>query len=442
MLSRGILGLLGAGIIVYVLTVDPRRSVGIEPGSPGQLVFIAIGILLILSAVLWHRLRFEHVSRTTETIAVGLLSVGLLLVVTELLVIVSFNLQFVSGDYQRTPSGDDLELYTTADSDWRADYREDYQQVGNAIDYSPYDLWTRRPYQGTAITINADGSRRTVGSVCTPDAYRIYVYGGSTLWGFEVTDAMTIPSYLQAELDAVIDQPVCVVNYADLAMVNTQEIMRLMTQLQADDVPDMVIFYDGVNDVIAANRNGPGTHRLGNLYEGFFRSDDGDPIADWWNGTYISLFTRNLAGGGGGTPDEPSPTSGPDRPLADRTVDLYLTNYEIVAAWAEAFDFDYLFFWQPVLVASDKPRTEQEVLLVQAPPESLVTLYQDVYAIMDDIAGDYPNLINLSGIFDDVETMLFIDFNHVSYQGNQIIAGHMAEVVIDRLNGGDDATDR
>ena len=82
------------------------------------------------------------------------------------------------------------------------------------------------------------------------------MFGGSAMWGWGAPDWGTIPAYLQTELERAGDRPVCVVNYAENGFVSTQNVIQLSLLLAAGDVPDVVVFYDGVNDVLAARQTG------------------------------------------------------------------------------------------------------------------------------------------------------------------------------------------
>lgn len=61
-------------------------------------------------------------------------------------------------------------------------------------------------------------------------------------------------------------------NYGENAYVSTQGLIHLILLLESGDVPDMVIFYDGVNDILAASQSWmPIVHQnlseISNLFE-------------------------------------------------------------------------------------------------------------------------------------------------------------------------------
>ena len=80
---------------------------------------------------------------------------------------------------------------------------------------------------------------------------KLLMLGGSSLWGFGARDDQTIPSLLARKLHER-GLKVEVKNLAELGYVSTQEVIGLIRELQTGYRPDVVIFYDGVNDTTSA----------------------------------------------------------------------------------------------------------------------------------------------------------------------------------------------
>jgi hypothetical protein len=85
---------------------------------------------------------------------------------------------------------------------------------------------------------------------------RVFAFGGATMWGTGSPDWETIPAYLQAGLEARRGKPVCMVNFGESSFVSTQEVIQLLLQLESGNVPHLVIFYDGINNIYAAYQSG------------------------------------------------------------------------------------------------------------------------------------------------------------------------------------------
>ena len=123
-------------------------------------------------------------------------------------------------------------------------------------------------FQGRFINI-ADQRRRTTDQPETWD-HRVLLFGGSTVFDQEVADQDTLASCLQRALNQRPGPRYRVENYGTPAMIARQQTERLAdTPLEPGDV---VLFYDGVNDVFypVYNGNTKGYH-LGDSSDGGVR---------------------------------------------------------------------------------------------------------------------------------------------------------------------------
>jgi lysophospholipase L1-like esterase len=82
-----------------------------------------------------------------------------------------------------------------------------------------------------------------------PQAYNIFVFGGSTTFGVAVSDEQTVAAYLQALLRSRARQStVNVYNFGTWSHFSTQERLYLDQLLLNGRRPDLAIFIDGLND--------------------------------------------------------------------------------------------------------------------------------------------------------------------------------------------------
>ncbi|HSH75293.1 MAG TPA: SGNH/GDSL hydrolase family protein, partial [Longimicrobiales bacterium] len=309
-------------------------------------------------------------------------------------------------------------------------------------------LWRSPAFEGELLNIDARGVRRTPGGECSPGALKVYALGGSAMWGWGAPDWGTIPAYLQRELSASLDEPVCVVNYAEQAFVSTQDLVQLQLLLAAGEVPDHVILYSGVNDVFAAEQNGaPLLHQnLQDIVTRFERP--GPSLLSWLMArstvrlaqTAVSVLGLGRGGSedsaGRGLENGPAGDGSSTEELADAVVDAYVRGYESVAALAEAFGFGYDVVWQPHILIGGEPLTaeEQEMpaglsWVVTLSPR-LVELFRLTSGRVQVEAAVHEHLHYLGDAFDEVEAQLWIDtWGHVTPEGNEIVAGHLASLL-------------
>lgn len=92
-----------------------------------------------------------------------------------------------------------------------------------------------------------DGKRVTAGQPHS-HRHRVLLFGGSTVYGSEVPDDQTIASHLQALINQSGDSAV-VENFGATSVHVAQQLERLERDVHLLPT-DVVVFYDGVNDVI------------------------------------------------------------------------------------------------------------------------------------------------------------------------------------------------
>lgn len=144
---------------------------------------------------------------------------------------------------------DDKDYYKFANLISEADRvdspNDEYDFVHRDRIKSSGDLVTLGDFDGSYINIQ-DGRRVTVGSTGLR-AKRVLVFGGSTIMCGEVPDSMTVTSNLQ-KLIIENDLEFDVLNYgiSGLRIENQFNILKTIVDLNENDI---VVFYDGVNDV-------------------------------------------------------------------------------------------------------------------------------------------------------------------------------------------------
>jgi lysophospholipase L1-like esterase len=320
------------------------------------------------------------------------------------------------------------------------------------VAWEPYAYWRRLPHDGEYIHVGEDGLRRTwtpsASDGAAPPAARVYMFGGSTLWGFGARDDHTIPSCLARALAEHPGPPVAVSNLAETGYVSTQGVLTLLRRLQHGDVPDLVVFYDGINDIFSTYQAGEAgltqnEHRRRKEFNLLGEHSGRTPYLAGaaayhllketaiyrWTESLVRMASPPVLPGSFAPPLEDADCAR----LAADTAAVYLANVRILHALAEQFGFQVLCFWQPMLF--DKPTlTAYEAGQAEAFGylEDLVTRTTDaVRAGRDPSLQD--TLLLLSNTFDGVSEPLFLDFCHVAEGGNAMLAAAMLEPVRERL---------
>ncbi|MDE0635548.1 MAG: SGNH/GDSL hydrolase family protein [Candidatus Poribacteria bacterium] len=292
------------------------------------------------------------------------------------------------------------------------------------IKFMPFTGWIIKDHQGCCINIK-DGIRKTYqASSNTPSALRVYTFGGSTMWGVGGRDDYTIPSCLvkRAEQDNIHLE---VTNLSVPGYVNWQGVIRLAELCAVGKVPDLVIFYEGINDMYGKLQT-PDMNRVYENYDGW-RTE----LEERWPKRWFlkhSFFNQvgrvlklKLQG------PEAYETAFSTEPkavyqLANEVVNAYRENAVFVRKIAEVYDFESIFFWQPVIYTKRELSSEEEEF---SKPLVYADMFIKTYRAATEEIRSQDFAIDLTDIFDDNRHTIYIDWAHVSEEGNQIIADGM-----------------
>lgn len=329
--------------------------------------------------------------------------------------------------------------YSWAREYWKEEKSRWETQHGS---YEPFRVWGVAPWHSEYINTDESSAgtwRRTVnvaGSPCEKQKHvEIWMFGGSTLYGTGVPDFATLPSYLSRDLNAAGVGCVTVRNFGAEGYVTNQEVIALMEQLKAGRHPDLVIFYDGVNDAYAGavSPGVPGAHMsLGNIrarVEGslagrldFLRNSSALQLA-----MLAVNSVRRVDAFEGRRRETNSKVAA--------TLDNYEANLHLAQTLGEAYGFRVLSFWQPALVYGHKPLAPFEMRI--AGNQSLSKpfhILNAVYAQAERRAEDRGDFVFLGRIFDSTNDPLYVDkWMHLAPEGNEFVAGAMARYVEDNL---------
>jgi len=333
---------------------------------------------------------------------------------------------------------------------WARAYYRDYAKCESQ--WASYVYWRRRPFQSQYINVNADGIRNTWfpdDPISSSGVYpKIFFFGGSTTWGTGARDDFTIPSLVGKRLSAN-GAPAHITNFGELGYVTTQEVIRLIRELQKGNIPDLVVFYDGVNDMFAAYQQG----------HAGIPQNESNRVKDWrlslrltsGKGTVFPYLVHNLSttrflrgicrrlgmSGYSGLlvhDDVRKITARPDADCADLAKDvltIYKANIDIIESLARHYSFKSLFYWQPTIFSKTHLTPyEQKEKDKGGELEPLIALTCDMLAQQDLTQNGQISFRNASALFADVSEPVFLDWNHIGEAGNDRVAEIIAADIL------------
>ncbi len=118
--------------------------------------------------------------------------------------------------------------------------------------YESFTQFKENPYQSRFVNIDPRGFRRIGNQAPWPppnDQFTVFVFGGSTTYGYGISDEETIPSHLQDLISKTYSRPVNVFNFGRGSYMSIQERVLFEKLLLHGYIPDLAIFIDGLNDL-------------------------------------------------------------------------------------------------------------------------------------------------------------------------------------------------
>jgi hypothetical protein len=214
--------------------------------------------------------------------------------------------------------------------------------------FEPYTQFRDRPRQGTYVNIDSVGFRYSAQQVPWPpsqDHLNVFVFGGSTTFGWLVPDDRTIPSYLQTEIAALTGKHVAVYNFGRTNYIAAQERILFGQLLVEGHRPDIAIFIDGCNDTYYQDGVPAFTDRLTQVVDGRLPS----PLTRFALYRAASRLKEAIAERRApALPPDPARNAQRRADAADGVVARYAANKQFTMAMAEAYGVTAVFVWQPV----------------------------------------------------------------------------------------------
>ncbi len=264
------------------------------------------------------------------------------------------------------------------------------------------------------------------------------MFGGSTLWGTAARDDYTIPS-LVAKYLSERGLNVRVTNYGETGYVNTQEVVELLTLLQKGNIPDIVVFYDGVNDTFSAyqNRVAGLPQNESNRVKEFNLLLRPHAVAKLFLKNTVEdsniykvagMISNKLFGHRSPLVRQENMPDNKDYLLAKGVENIYLANMKLVENLSN-HRFISLFFWQPTIFNKNHLTSYEHQEAEKAKCRQFVKMTYDVMEHKQAQLVKY-NFFNISDIFMHDPDGLFVDWCHIREKGNKIIAARIGHDIL------------
>ena len=258
--------------------------------------------------------------------------------------------------------------------------------------------------------------RPTVNDNTTGDR-KVYFFGGSTMWGFWSPEAQTIPSQFAATTKIRSE------NYGEIGYTAHQSLVLLLQLLQAGHRPSLVIFYDGVNDVAIKCERGhtPESHGEEKEIASLLRGSDSPSSFSYYFKPVVRVAQRisnQLSRSLSVSPYD----CDTDPKKAEAVAENMVRDWQFAKLLVESFGGKFIGILQPVSYFSKTPTGHLKL------PVGLDRQYQTVYPLIQKkLAGGAGPFHDLTSAL-DVDETIYLDYNHISPKGNEIVARKIVEI--------------
>ena len=345
---------------------------------------------------------------------------------------IAYSLYSLLFDSQTENSSQDtranLDLYKTIE--WAPTHFNEFSNLKTT--YFDYITWRRDDFDGETIDI-VDGLRETHEPAnLNGNADEYLFFGGSTTWGTGVNDENTYPSIFAERLSTRVT------NFGETGYVARQSLALLTNYFLDKKLSDLsgqhIVFYDGVNDVVARCRSE--ITRLGSSREQQIRRIVSTERSERYSfgrlfeqlTQVLQATTRRL-----GTVSESTSASESYACLSvpRRAEEVAKT---LVEAWQVASDLvtqrggKFTAILQPVAYIGS---ANVEYLELTSPNDAALSMqYETVYPLIRQFAAAANiDFVNLSSAYDNCDNC-YIDFCHVGPQAHQILV----DILVNRIN--------
>jgi len=297
------------------------------------------------------------------------------------------------------------------------------------LNYEPSIGWSRGEFSGETIMIDRAGNRvHQPLETVAEDTPKVHIFGGSTVWGTGVVDNETLPAFYQNFAK------IPVVNKGETAFISRQTLLSFVNLLSTGEEMNGVVFYDGVNDVqygcrveLEVNQHSRTQVFADRIQRGGISASPSREfqrylVALFWGG--IQELTAEVADIIEDSRDRPTPDSSMvcdnDADRAQRVAEALIANWEIAHDLAEARGIEFMAVLQPVSFIGN-PRLDHIQPTLDA---ELGKQYRAVYPRIQQLIEErnYDWIQVYTPVLNDPDMYFYIDFCHVSGNGNQRIA--------------------
>jgi hypothetical protein len=307
--------------------------------------------------------------------------------------------------------------------------------------YEPFTEFRERPYAGRYVKVDGNGFRLSEGrGPWPPDGekyFNVFLFGGSTTFGFGVSDDQTIASHLQRLLSGTgLLKEARVYNFGRGSYYSTQERILFEKLVAGGFRPDVAVFIDGLNDSHHYDDRPSSATRIESALEG--KSASGTSVLEKLPMVRVARAALRRLGvsSGENSVNEWEETARDRDACGDEAVLLniiqrYAANKRMIETVAAAYGIRTLFVWQPVAVY----KYDQRYNPFAGDPHPRRACVEGTYRLMSDFLRQHPpgdDFLWSADIQENVAESLYVDSLHYSGKMSELFAQQIVNAMGER----------
>ena len=317
----------------------------------------------------------------------------------------TFNLDFINNVYGK-------ENYN--------DYSQVLSQLNQPLVYFPFIEFRESSRNHKFVTVNENGIRCNENFVktCTSPSggkNEIWIFGGSTIFGYGVKNDETIPAYLDKMF-----KDKNVINIGSGYWYSTQERLAYLNMLTELDPPYLTIFIDGLNELVNFKDESLISSRLDYLYNSSSNELIKSKIASRFNSLHITKLFRYFFN----DYEKKNIEILYSKDEIEKKVLRFIRNHNINYSVSKINEINFLHVLQPLPIYehsydnSNFPEDFEKISNIFQ--KNLVSFYNEINKKEDSLLLYKDHFLDLSEF--DINQIMYVDKVHYSPIFNQAIA--------------------
>ncbi len=346
---------------------------------------------------------------------------------------------------------------------WAAEVLAEEQDLPATVDaFLGYRLGSKT----STYTNIADGVRASYQSKAPGQKVSVWFFGGSALFGSGQRDEHTIPSEFArlAEADGI---PVEVRNYGRPAVAMWQELELFQQTVASGQKPDLVVFYDGFNDLAwqmnlqlsaeptnayaktgAATNAGAGENEaqtstsssgsgtsLSDVVDAYWDQSASHHVYDALHDLFAGSDEQKVQFAKGVQQDLPANTLATEQEAAKNAISIQSRAATLATAVANQVGAQAAFYWQPTVFTKKLLPDEQKYLALETYEPSR---WDPAVKEARELLKSTP-FVDLGDALDGATSPVFWDFVHTNEEGARLAAQAIYSRLLPQLQARADA---